>query len=547
MLSFYELISIYAILTFVLTFILLRYSSIVCLERTAERNKGNFILILLLPAVILPFILNISNYYGSFVNPDSYAHILHVELMITEGSIPNWAINEYYQPFPVFSLIISTISLVTFLQPLQAYMLFHIFFVFLLSLSFLSFSKIIGRNIDRFTVLIAAMLLMGNTYVYGYFDTFVPSVIQALAIWMLMLLKTKQLKVPFIIFLIGFGLIHFFVIPTFLLISSVIAFLNILNLRLCYRQNKRALKLSASVILPLVFWLTYLFQSYAVYSLYSIKSSFLSYLTVVLKEYEISLSGGFSRPLAAINAIGTALVIGVSSAWIVFLLNMLVKRKKLNKDDIVTGGTALACMLLLPSALFFLIKPATTIAAGWARYTLFTCLFFNGCISALVLKRIIELLSVSESCRRPLLKFSLGLLLFLLFLAPIGGLTDPFTFKTTDNSLLLNSNQRTALDMMAKFLLRYFTWDKIELVGETSAIIYLKNSILYLNNSLQVRILRTGMKGTPYYMDITFEDTLNRGKYLHGFIIISEHELSNAPSLNFIYSGSVYKVSQCVK
>ncbi|MEM3610054.1 MAG: hypothetical protein QW076_04090, partial [Candidatus Anstonellales archaeon] len=64
------------------------------------------------------------------------------------------------------------------------------------------------------------------------------------------------------------------------------------------------------------------------------------------------------------------------------------------------------------------------------------------------------------------------------------------------------------------------------------------------NNSLQVEILRTGMKGTPYYMDINFEDVLNRGKYLDGFIIFSDHEVSNASLLNIIYLGSVYKLSK---
>ncbi|MEM3871329.1 MAG: hypothetical protein QXE05_02050 [Nitrososphaeria archaeon] len=545
MLSFYELISIYVILTFVLTFNLLIDSSIVCIETTVEKNKDNFILILLLAVVILPIVLNTSNYYGSFVSPDPYEHILHSGSIITNGSIPDWAVNDYYQPFPIFSLIISTIGLITFLHPLKAYVLLHIFFVFLLTLSFFSSPKIVGKNINRFTVLIAVMLLIGNVYVYGYFDIFVPNTLQVLVIRMLILMRIRQLKIPFIIFLIGFGLIHFFSIPIFLLISTAIALLNILNSRLCHRQNKRALKLPTYGILPLVFWLTYLLQSYAVNSLYGTKFSFLSYLTVVLKEYEVSLSGGFSRPLAAINAIGTALVIGVPCAWVLLLfLHVMVKRKKLNKDDIVAGGITLACILLLVSAFFFIIKPETTIAAGWARYTLFTCLFFLGATSTLVLQRIIESFSVIKSYRKPLLKFSLGLLLILLFLAPIGGLTDPFISKTTDNSLLLNNDQTTALNMMANFLVGYFSWNKVKFVGETSSILYLKNSILYLNNSLQVEILRTGMKGTPYYMDINFEDVLNRGKYLDGFIIFSDHEVSNASLLNIIYLGSVYKLSK---
>jgi len=401
---------------------------------------------------------------------------------------------------------------------------------------------LIGARKDNFTPLTGALLLVGSIYLYGYFDTFVPNLVSVLALSMMLIATFKRANTLLLLFSV-FGLVHITTIPIYVAIALVFISIRKLTIRGSDEKGmldrKITISLIRTIIFPLAIWLSYLVYSYARLSLRGALLSFSTYWKRVATEASISFVDGNARPLAIINAIGPSLIIGSTAAYAMFFLYFAIARHfKFSEQDTRLASISLVSILLLGvSSLWQFIRIAVPYGSpGWTRYLGIPAFFLSIVTSTLTLKKIFTLHRMGKLYIRLLS----SMFLFLLIVGAIGGLMDPFTFKTSNNSFLLSVSQNTRLDKEAVFLVKYTSVNtELNLIGETSTLSYIVNDIYYLNNSLSIKTLRTGLKGGVYYKDIELIEFLeNPSRYNNALVVVTIGDKYIEESLT--YFNTVY-------
>jgi len=511
MIEFKALIALYSFVVFTIVYILLRYTFTA--EERGSRGRTSKLqlmwIVVLLLLLILPRVLHMISYYGSFEQPDPYEYLHDSRMIIQDGSISIGQLGQspYYRSFPIFTLLITFINVVTNLNLLCSY---YLFFILSLTLECL-FIMIILLKLDKygdgFIVLVGTMTLLGNTYLYASFGTFAPYQVGLLVLLMLLysgFRRTGQSDAAVSILLYIFALVHFMVMAVY---TSIIL-TTFLIAKSIYKRMQISVRI---VVLPLVIWLAYTVLSYALTAVYM---SFFLFVQDVSLTVRSPIAGfaeeGVYRPLAIINAIGPSLNLGITVAYSAFSLYLLIAKKmKHSAIDIKLSGLSFVAVLFsIPSLWRYAIYGRFALGS----YFMIITLQLMTVVSSSIVQRIYVLGKIS---RKIFVRFLSIMLLILLALGAIGGLLDPWTFKTPDNSLLLDSRQIIGLNKIGGLLMNSSP-TTITLMARYPEQTFASSVIRNMDSTIFIK----GLAGPVSKRDIEFDNFLNEpSRYRNTFAI----------------------------
>jgi len=427
---------IYSICTFVFMFIVLRHldsETIKPLKRKNKRTNKWFILFLLL--TISPQIFRVLLAYGSFLAPDLPVYMRDSALIIEKNHIPpppELEEDPYYKTFPIFTLAISLTKIVT---GFDFYMTFLIIDILVLVLFSTAFWGLLHGLFDLKTSFIGSILLstviVSNSYFYGLYNMVVPIFLGCTYLLLLLKISFTQsssrssLARALLFFLFAImALVH-----VDLLVYAVIAlaFLVAVNFFGDVDQAQQKRKIVGKIWLSFLIFVAYIGSSTV--SLRTITFKFLllfQFLSAFIKTPGLPGSG-YAHPIPMLNALGPALQIGISGAYVTFtfIYSKVLRRKTTTYNSYILTFSSISILLL-------------SLAFGWYFYggqwgrgnvmSYFTTYgFFLTTISNAFI--VITALPVLQSSRKKAGKILLLLLLSILVLATVGSILDPLTFN----------------------------------------------------------------------------------------------------------------------
>lgn len=429
-LSYTVLVLIFSALTALLVFALLlkrkgrvRYPSVM----NSNLVYSTFILAIVILLIIAPSILYNLKSYGFFSSPDCYLYLKDSNLMSQIGRIPpqsNMAEDSYYSVFPVFTLIVNTISQVLGVTSTIAMYVVNVVTQLLFWLcTWILLTRILPiKEIQPVSLVIVAF---ADVYLYGYLGIPIPQTLGLAILFLLLLFFTLETDsrgsaVTFLLLSI-LALVHVGVIP-FLLAILLFAYFAQYFFHIAQFHRVHL----STVLIPFIIYASYLTFTLALGRVLAYSKEFLDFFTSFrtnLLNGSVSVNPEVSRPFAPLNALAPAFIIGTNLAFLIWCL--LEQRRKhgtfgslsigisvaaligigigslRQRFDVMQGGGSVSRYLALP---------------GYALGVIGTLIVLNEAIFPLILNK----------TQNRALRVILTLILILIV---VGGLLEPLAFR----------------------------------------------------------------------------------------------------------------------
>jgi hypothetical protein len=511
-------------------------------HRKGRKLKLYIALAISIILVTLPGLLYKIQYVNSFAEADPDAYLHDTRLIVRIGSIPVEKLdaNLYYRAYPIFELLLSLINITTSLTPSYSYMLLNAASIILVSIYLLKlFPKSIGCEGDDLTVLIGALMLLGNIYTYGkWWNCFLPAILAQvpLIVSLTMVFKSRKTDVLVILLLLSLGLVHALMLLIYFSILLLYIVYNSYGKRGASKfsslSSGSAIRLEKAAM-PLIIWLTYLLYSYAIGVMIGAAKEFWIHIVITLTEVEQGLAvvSPVYRPFVLLNAIGPSLIIGTTIAYVINTLYLRVARH-IETNALLDTISLTSIFLIGISFMLQFLKSSYLYWSGARFYPSIYGFFLSTIASIAITKKNISTIDARSSR----LSTRIALFAFLVFivLAPIGGLSDPFAFPTPTNSLLLDEGDATRLRHSVDFMAEHLS-SKSHIMAEVKNLFFIE-SLGYDNVILPT--------GTRARIMNEFEAILNKPTYasfLNVYILLSSNTSRTdeiMKNLSLIYDNS---------
>lgn len=290
--------------------------------------------------LVLPWIVYAALNPQSFRSADIFSYMTDSQKILRQGNIPQPSLmleNQYYASFPVFTLLISLLTGVSGLTSLQGV---YIVDIAIQALFWLSIWILLSKSLNsklKFQYIFLGIVIAAyaNPYLYGYFNTPLPQIMGLCVLLLLFIMSmpnSKSYSVIYVILLV-IGLVQVSIIPIFLLVLVAMLLLNAISAK----QHSQDIKIKNSLsrmLLPAIIFLTYLFYTIAVYPVTDYLRKIFSFMTNLAKDAssgQIAVTAGLSRgALYPLNALGPALVIGATLAFLILYFRAIRKHDESN-------------------------------------------------------------------------------------------------------------------------------------------------------------------------------------------------------------------------
>jgi hypothetical protein len=382
---------------------------------------------ILLVVLVLPWIIFAVLNPVDFRNADIKMNMADSQIILQQGRIQSSSMleNDYYHFFPIFTLLISSISSVTRLTSLQAVHVLNVVIqvLFWLLVWVLLFRNSTGKLKHHFILLGIVTATYANPYLYGYFNTPLP---QTMGLCVLLLLLIMSLSINnksyalIYVIILTVGLVHVSILPIFLL-SLVILFL---STELVKKQAVISLpqKLRYMTPLPIVLLFAYVFNTVAAYPVVGYLQKILSYLSDLANDAlsgQISTAEGLPRgALYPLNALGPALIIGATAAFLILQFQAVHRQQETNNW---------LSMLAVLSLILIFLGTLRGQFDVWGQAFGSISRYFN--LPGYALTTVVASWTIANSFQRERKKWVLTVLLLVVVILPsIGGLLDPLAF-----------------------------------------------------------------------------------------------------------------------
>jgi len=425
-LSYPILVILFSGLVGVLVFILLQKSNPHIEYRKALNSR--FVALGVLFLIIGPVTFYDLQAYGKFGGPDCLLYIKDSNLITQVGHIPTieeLAEDSYYLQFPIFTLIVNTISQVLGVPSTMAMYVADVLIQLLFWMSiWILFIKIrLGGENTIVSMIIAAF---ASPYLYGYLGMPIPQTLGLSVLIMLLWCVLQKVTIGkgkgvIFIMLSLLGLVHVGVIPFFL---AALILISIVQSVSHIHTDHRFYSL-VTISIPLVTFAAFLAFSYAlgrVVDYAKVIVGFLFALQSLLLRGNANVSQGTVRLFVPLNALASAFIIGVILAILAWYL--LERRRKCETINSFYVGFALISFLAIGMGSlrerFDLSEFGGSISRyfalpGYALAVIGTLFALNALILPFIL----------DKSRRLSLRIFLAALIVLIV---VGGLLDPLAF-----------------------------------------------------------------------------------------------------------------------
>ncbi len=307
--------------------------------------------------LILPRITYSALNPENFFSPDIFAYMHDVKETIFQGHIPELNImkeNLYYATFPIFTLLISTLTEVSGLPILYSV---HILNVVIQALFWFSvclvLNKVSNSILLRYFPLGIIIAAYANPYLYGYFETVLPQTIGLSIILLLFFLQIQAGRSTILTFILltVVGLVHVTTIPVFIFILVNLMLIQLFSKLFSTEHvspdlNSRVK--SYALHMPTLIYAFYVFNTIAIIPVVDYLQKIVMFLLTLQEEAlrgEASLTAGLSRGiLYPLNALGPALVIGATIGCVMLQIYAIFKRKEFNSK---LGSVAITALILI--------------------------------------------------------------------------------------------------------------------------------------------------------------------------------------------------------
>jgi hypothetical protein len=390
-------------------------------DPSASQSHEILYISIMLLLVVVPWIV-FALFNSSFRSIDIYGYMSDSQKILQQGNIPQSSLmleNPYYASFPVFTLLVSSLTGISGLTSLQGVYVVNVVIQVLLLLAVWLF---IRKNCSgvRFQYIFLGIVAAtyANPYLYGYFDTPLPQTM-GLCILLLLLIFTsvqnsKRYSVMYLI-LLPIGLIEITVIPIFLL---ALILLFIFDTILAKQSSVSA---RARLALPATILMAYLVYTIAIFPVSGYLRKILSFMADLAKDAlsgQVPVTQGLSRgALYPLNALGPALVIGATLSYLILYLQAVRNKKESNN----WLGTVAVLALL-----FIVLGTMRGQFAVWGNAFFSISRYFN--LPGYALATVVASWVIANSFEHEKRKWVLILLLAVVILSAVGGLLDPLVF-----------------------------------------------------------------------------------------------------------------------
>lgn len=418
---------------------------------TAKRHKPGYfrfvntrlMYIVVFLLIIGPNVLYSLQHYGNFFTPDCTAYIADSNMLSREGHIPQpkfLAEDMYYAAFPIFTLVLNSLAQISGMSSTMSLYVVNVAIEVLFWLcAWCLLAKIENGHGSMYYVSISLFIVAyANPYLYGYFGVAIPQTlgISILLLLLLCALRTMTTKHVFLYILLSvLGTVHIVVIPFLLVIMLYTCFSRLAwssgesNAYAETRFPHRILMNSTSVVFPAIVFASYVAYTAALNSVVGYSGTIASFFNALLQREitgNLIVSPGVSRGLLApLNALATSFIIGANLALIAWYLYASLRKPKRAPNYLYFVISLVSVSAITIGSLnqrFEVIGGTNSISRYFALpgYALAT-------IGALVVmnRTVVPLIADRSSNRIARL-----VLILILILVVVGGVLDPFAFRT---------------------------------------------------------------------------------------------------------------------
>jgi len=315
-------------------------------QRSRLSSKCDVVLAIIIGLVILimPVALYTISNYHSFPNPDTYFYIV-------SSYIDNWSampVNEYYKSFPIYVILIKSLSLITGIERTLAIMVIHLSALCLLFIGIVILLEYLGRKTHTTsrTIFLISPIFISSIYFYSYLNIMIP---QTFSLWIIIflfivLLNSKR-NILLVVLLSILGLVHVSTLP-FLFIVLLMSFVLGWIISKMYINGKNATpflgnkSMLLSTVILIITYSLYIIYAYRVAGLETYMHYYIDILHRILYQPEDLVSifigtapyGGITRQYPFISALGPAFIVAV------FIVGLyLIIFKKLLPHPLILG------------------------------------------------------------------------------------------------------------------------------------------------------------------------------------------------------------------
>lgn len=401
--------------------------------------------------LVIPWILYAVFSTEGFRGSDIFSYIPDSQKILVYGHIPPYNLSNiekiqiygylaeptnvlsqcsYYSSFPIFTLLLSSISAVTGLSIMATANLLNILIQLVFWVSSILLIMELGKGTLNYRYVFLGIIIaaFANPYLYGYFNTPLPQTLGLDILLLLLLILIKKTGVSFSIIyplLLIVGLVHVTILPLLLIILALYSLSTLIFSRhglITVPKNPIKWKLLPVSLLPTVIFAIYLVFTIAFSVFSGYFENILGFFSSLSKDAlagQVAVTSGLSRGvLYPLNALGPALIIGANLCCIILFLQAIKQRKEVNNWLVIIAFTSL----------FFIVLGTARgqFASAWGDNFFSISRYFN--LPGFALGSVVAGYVVSKSFVNTQKNWILVALFGLFTLSAIGGLLDPLVF-----------------------------------------------------------------------------------------------------------------------
>lgn len=282
-------------------------------------------------SIIVPSMVYSFLRYGSFNSPDCYLYITDSDLLTQRAHIPSplgLVEDPYYSGFPIFTVILNTISQVSGMSPtLAMYVIDLVTQILFWACVWLLLARVRRKESGEYdNVLSIAVVAFADVYLYGYLGIPIPQTLGISVLFLMLCIFDIGSVAGWICFVLIsiLGLVHIGMIPFLLMILIPLFLLRFFKLETRFRllsltrENLATLDIT-KLVLPFIIFTSYLLFTPALTSAINYLAEigrFLASLQYQLFSGQLTATEGTSRVLAPLNALAPAFILGSNLAFV---------------------------------------------------------------------------------------------------------------------------------------------------------------------------------------------------------------------------------------